>query len=241
MPTFENGTTSIRYEERGTGFPVLLIAPGGMRSAIEAWGHAPWNPLEQLAGSYRVIAMDQRNAGRSFGPVGASDGWDTYTGDQLALLDHLGVDRCHVLGMCIGGAYIVNLVRHASDRVASAVTLQPIGLAGNRERFHEMFDAWAVEQQPAHPEADESDWAGLRSGMYGSDDILFSVPCSEIAAFGTPFLVLMGDDEFHPQSASRTLAATAPNAELVERWKDPEHQPAARHAVEKFLAENTPR
>ncbi|NMH98933.1 alpha/beta fold hydrolase [Pseudonocardia acidicola] len=240
MGTFERDGTTIYYEEHGTGFPVLLIAPGGMRSSIEAWERAPWNPVEQLSSSYRVIAMDQRNAGRSTGPISGSDGWATYTTDQLALLDHLGVDRFHVLGMCIGGSYIVNLLHEVPARVASAVALQPIGLDGNRDAFYEMFDGWAAEQKAAHPEADESDWAGFREGMYGGGDMLFSVPASEIAAFVTPILVLMGNDRFHPRSASRKLAATAPNAILVEQWKEPEHQPAARAAVEKFLAENTP-
>lgn len=240
MPRFTYDGTSLHYEVYGGGFPLLLIAPGGMRSGIEVWSRAPWNPIEQLSGLYRVIAMDQRNAGSSVGPVSGSDGWGTYTADQLALLDHLGVERFHVLGMCIGGAYIVHLVYRAPTRVVSAVTLQPTGLDGNRAAFLELFDGWAAEQRAAHPEAAESDWAGFRSGMFGSDDILLSVSTAEVATFTTPFLVLMGDDLYHPQSASRTLAATAPNATLVERWKDPEHQPAARAAVEQFLAENTP-
>ncbi|MFC5996032.1 alpha/beta fold hydrolase [Pseudonocardia hispaniensis] len=240
MATFVRDDVSIQYEEHGSGFPVLLIAPGGMRSAIEFWDRAPWNPIEQLSGDYRVIAMDQRNAGASRGPISGSDGWDTYTADQLALLDHLGVDRFHVLGMCIGGAYILNLLRHVPGRIASAVALQPIGLEGNREAFHEMFAGWAAELRDAHPEATEDDWASFREGMYGGDDLLFSVPLSEIATFATPILVLMGDDQFHPRSASRALASTAPNAQLLERWKDPADRPGARSAVEEFLAKHTP-
>lgn len=241
MAIFDNGDVHIHYEEHGCGFPVLLIAPGGMRSAIGAWGNAPWNPSEHLAPSYRVIAMDQRNAGSSTAPVSASDGWATYTADQLALLDHLGVDKFHVLGMCIGGSYIVSLIRSAPQRVASAVALQPIGLDGNREVFHELFDGWAAEIRDAHPEAGNADWAGFRAGMYGGDDLLFSVPTADVASFTTPILVLMGDDVYHPQVASRTLAATAPKATLVERWKPPADQPGARAAVEAFLAEHTPR
>ena len=57
----------LHYEEHGAGFPILLIAPGGMRSVISAWEKAPWNPVEHLADRYRVIAMDQRNAGASVG------------------------------------------------------------------------------------------------------------------------------------------------------------------------------
>lgn len=236
----DNGTVHIHYEESGSGFPVLLIAPGGLRSAITAWRNAPWNPIDQLAPHYRVIAMDQRNAGSSTGPITAADGWHTYTADQLALLDHLGVDRFHVLGMCIGGAYMLSLLRTAPERVASAVFLQPIGLEGNRDAFHDLFDGWAAERRGTHPEAGDADWAGLREHLYGGEDVLFSASTAQIAMMTNPLLVLMGDDLYHPQVASRALAATAPNATLIERWKDPADQPAARAAVEEFLAEHTP-
>ncbi|MGE3286650.1 MAG: alpha/beta fold hydrolase [Pseudonocardia sp.] len=234
------GDVHIHHEEQGDGFPVLLIAPGGLRSAIPVWKNAPWHPVEQLAPSYRVITMDQRNAGSSTAPITGDDTWATYTGDQLALLDHLGVERCHVLGMCIGGAYMLSLLKAAPQRFASAVFLQPIGLDGNREAFLEMFDGWRAEQAPLHPGTSDADWAAFRRNLYGGDDVLWSVPTDEIAAMATPMLVLMGDDLYHPQVASRTLAATAPDARLVECWKQPQDQPAARAAVEEFLAAHTP-
>jgi pimeloyl-ACP methyl ester carboxylesterase len=240
MAMLHHGDVAIHYEERGEGFPLLLIAPGGLRSAIPVWKHAPWDPVEQLAPAYRVIAMDQRNAGDSRGPITGTDSWATYTADQLALLDHLGIERSHVLGMCIGGAYILSLLRTAPQRFASAVFLQPIGLDGNRDAFFEIFDGWQAEQAPLHPGTSDADWAAFRRNLYGGDDVLWSVPTEEIGAMATPMLVLMGDDLYHPQIASRTLAATAPRATLVERWKQPEDQPAAREAVEEFLAAHTP-
>ena len=51
--------------------------------------------------------MDQRNAGRSHAPLRATDGWQTYTDDQVALLDHLGLETAHVMGMCVGGPFLV--------------------------------------------------------------------------------------------------------------------------------------
>ncbi|GAA1879394.1 hypothetical protein GCM10009836_70970 [Pseudonocardia ailaonensis] len=236
MPTFDHPGGTIHYEESGSGFPVLLLAPGGMRSTIDVWKRAPWNPVDALSPLYRVIAMDQRNAGGgSTGPIRATDGWDTYTADQLALLDHLGVESAHVMGMCIGGAFIANLLRTAPGRIASAVALQPIGLDGNRDRFHEMFDGWAAEQQ-----ADAQDLAGFRENLYGGDDVLWSVSEAQAAEFPVPILVLMGNDEFHPQVASRTLARVAPRATLVEQWKDEDSIPLAQKAVAEFLAANTP-
>jgi pimeloyl-ACP methyl ester carboxylesterase len=239
MATFERDGVSLYYEDEGSGFPILLIAPGGMRSATTYWTQTPWNPVEQLSPTYRVIAMDQRNAGRSTAPVSGDDGWDTYTADQLALLDHLGVDRFHVAGMCIGGSYIMNLVKAAPERVVSAVVFQTIGLDDNRDAFYEMFDSWAKEIADDHPEATDADWTAFKERMYGSDDPLFTASAAEIAACPTPMLVLLGDDLYHPESSSRLLA-TAPRAELVERWKEPEHREAAMTAVADFLARTTP-
>ena len=84
MPIFKRDDVELYYEEHGSGFPILLIAPGGMRSAASFWERTPWNPIEQLAPHYRVIAMDQRNAGRSVAPIRATDSWHVYTSDHLA-------------------------------------------------------------------------------------------------------------------------------------------------------------
>lgn len=239
MAIFDRGDAQLYYEEHGSGFPVLLIAPGGMRSNVDYWQNTPWNPIEQLAPHYRVIAMDQRNAGRSRGAISGADGWDTYTGDQLALLDHLGVERFHVAGMCIGGSYIMALIDAAPQRVASGVVFQTIGLDGNRQAFYDMFDSWANELRPSRPEVADGDWEAFKERMYGTD-FLFTVSREFTAACTTPLLVLLGNDLYHPESSSRDLVALARNAQLVERWKDPADQPAAKAAVEQFLAANTP-
>src|SRR5262245_22906512 len=103
MPSFERDGVTIHYEQQGAGFPLLLLAPGGMRSIIERWGSTPFDPRAELCAQFRVISMDQRNAGRSSAPVRGSDGWQSYARDQLMLLDQLGIERCHLLGGCIGG------------------------------------------------------------------------------------------------------------------------------------------
>jgi pimeloyl-ACP methyl ester carboxylesterase len=240
MPIFTHDDVRLYYEEHGAGFPVLLIAPGGMRSAVSFWERTPWNPIEQLAPTYRVIAMDQRNAGQSVAPVRSTDSWHVYTQDQLALLDHLGVDRFHVAGMCIGGPYIMGLIEAAPQRVASAVVFQTIGLDNNRQAFFEMFDSWAAELKPKRPEVSEETWESFKKTMY-SGEFLFNVSREFVSNCKTPMLVLLGNDLHHPEASSRELAALAPNATLIEKWKEPEHQPAAKKAVENFLAEHTPR
>jgi pimeloyl-ACP methyl ester carboxylesterase len=184
--------------------------------------------------------MDQRNAGQSVAPIRATDSWHVYTADQLALLDHLGVDRFHVAGMCIGGPYIMGLIQAAPQRVVSAVVFQTIGLHNNRQAFFEMFDSWANELKPRRPDATDEALESFKRSMYNGD-FLFNVSREFVSQCQTPLLVLLGNDLHHPAETSHELAALAPNATLIEHWKEPEHQPAAQQAVERFLAEHTPR
>lgn len=240
MAVMEHGDARIHHEEMGEGFPVLALAPGGLRSTIEAWSYAPWDVPGAVAADHRVVLVDQRHAGRSTAPVRASDGWDSYTADHLALLDHLGIECCHLLGMCIGGPFIANLLATAPERIVSAVCLQPIGLDGNREAFYGRFDEFAAEEAPNHPEASESDWKGFRENLFGSDNTLWSVPDTAMAGFDAPILVFAGGDEPHPASASSMLAEVAPEATLVEHWKAPEYNDAARESIASFLSVHTP-
>jgi len=240
MAIFEHRDARLYYEEHGSGFPILLIAPGGMRSEMTFWERTPWNPITQLSDRYRVIAMDQRNAGRSVAPVRATDGWETYTADQLALMDHLGAERFHVAGMCIGGSYIMALAAAAPQRVASGVVFQTIGLDGNRQAFYDMFDSWADELAPQRPDTPPEAWAAFRERMYGVDDFLFTADDDAARRCPTPLLVLLGNDLYHPESSSRRLAELAPHAILVEHWKEPQYHAAAMAEMERFLAAHTP-
>ncbi|MEJ7799847.1 MAG: alpha/beta hydrolase [Ilumatobacter sp.] len=239
MAQFSHGAASIHYDLEGAGFPVLLIAPGGMRSANDLWNGVSWNPRSTLVDEYRLIGMDQRNAGRSKAPVSADDGWDTYTADQLALLDHLEVKRCHVVGMCIGGPYIMNLLTTAPDRFTSAVLLQPVGIDDNREAMYEMFDQWADAIRPEHSDVALDAWQSFRSNMWDGEFVL-TASRDQAAACRTPMLVAMGNDLYHPQSTSRELAELAPNATLVEQWKDGDPLAAIDATIKQFLAANTP-
>ena len=240
MGIFRAGEVEISYVERGGGFPVLLFAPGGMRSAADFWKKAPFDPLDELSDGFRVIAMDQRNAGRSRAPVSAADGWHSYTGDHLALLDHLEVERCHLFGGCIGGSYCMGVIEAAPERVAAAVLQQPIGTSPtNREAFYAMFDAWRREIEPHHPSVSDADWASFRANMYDGD-FLFNVDREFVKGCATPLLVLLGNDLYHPEAVSREIVALAPRAEGVERWKEPPDTREAVRRVRAFLESHTP-
>ena len=238
METFTRDGVSLRYRVDGTGFPVLLFAPGGMRSAAAFWKNAPWNPVTELRDRFRVIAMDQRNAGGSTAPVSADDGWSTYTSDHVALLDHLGVARCHVVGGCIGGSYGLGLIQAAPERVAAAVLQQPIGFDGaNRQAFYDMFDGWAKALAPDHPHMSPSDWQRFRGNMYDGD-FVFNVDRAFVSRCTTPLLVLMGSDLYHPEVTSRDIVSAAPRGELIEAWKQGDAVSTAVARVRAFLSEH---
>lgn len=239
MPVLEHNDARIHYEIHGKGFPILLLAPGGMRSSISFWDKVTWNPINQLSAHYQVIAMDQRNAGQSSGPIQSTDGWHTFAEDQIALLDHLNVEQCHLAGMCIGGPYIMGLLQQCPERVACAIIFQSIGLANNRQVFFELFDSWAQELKSKFPDTSEQTWTSFRQAMFGGD-FLFNVSEEFVSQITNPLLVLMGNDIYHPEETSRKIAELLPSAGFIEKWKEPQYIGAAKAAVEEFLAGHTP-
>jgi pimeloyl-ACP methyl ester carboxylesterase len=241
MPLFERAGVSLYYEELGSGYPLLLFAPGGMRSSIEFWHRSPFDPTTEFANDLRVIAMDQRNAGHSRAPISAEDSWHTYSRDHLTLLDHLGIQRCHIMGGCIGSSYCLKLSETAPDRVSAAILQNPIGLHENRDAFREMFDGWSKELTRERSDLGDAAFAAFatfRENMYGGD-FVFSVSRDFVRSCATPLMVLAGSDLYHPTPISQELARLAPNAELVETtWKAPEVVPETVKRVRAFLRKN---
>lgn len=133
--------TTIHYEVFGSGFPLLLLAPGGVNSQIEFWQRSIINPIESFADEFMVIGMDQRHCGQSkTGLVAFS--YDDAMQDQVAVLNDLGVARAHVMGGCIGCAYALRLADQAPARIAGAVMQDPVGLdqTNSPETFYAMFN-----------------------------------------------------------------------------------------------------
>jgi pimeloyl-ACP methyl ester carboxylesterase len=234
MPSFERGDVSLYYEEFGSGYPLLLFAPGGMRSSVEFWHRSPFDPTVELASDFRVIAMDQRNAGHSRAPISANDSWHTYTADHLALLDHLGIQRCHIMGGCIGGSYCFSMIKTAPSRIGAAVIQNPIGLKDNRDAFREMFDGWAKELQAQRLQLTDDILSSFRENMYGGD-FVFSVSREFVASCTTPMILLNGSDLYHPAEISAELARLNPRIEVVAEWKTPEAAQEAARRVRAFL------
>ncbi len=237
----------IHYQEYGEGYPVLLFAPGGMRSRSEMWHPPPDGPprpwsdwTEVLAENYRVVAMDQRNAGRSRGAIEADDGWHGYAADQIALMDHLGIERCHALGGCIGSSFCLTLCEIAPERVGCVVLQNPIGVHPQFPTyFQDAFAKWAEELCAERPELDGSALTAFGRNLWDGE-FVFSVSRDFVRRCGTPALVLPGDDTAHPRVIGLEVAELLPNCKSLVDWKGPEHLAEQRRAVVGFLASHTP-
>ena len=242
MPRFEHHGASIYYEEFGQGFPILTFAPVGLQSIIDVWRgpSAPVNPTTEFATNFRVIALDQRNAGgQSRAPITAQDGWHTYAADHLALLDHLRIDRCHLYGQCIGGSFILSLLKAQPQRIASAVLAQPIGRVGAMVPGRAArFDAWA-KTLGDHAEATEQVLNAFYQNLY-APGFVYSVDRAFVSSCRTPCLVLAGNDEAHPLAISEEVAKLLPNAEFIPEWKTGAALASAKVRIKEFLAKHTP-
>src|SRR5213592_3338915 len=75
MPFYDKGNVRIRYEETGSGFPLLVTPGGGLNSRVSNWPTAVINAMEEFKNDFRCITMDQRNAngGESSGPIPVDD------------------------------------------------------------------------------------------------------------------------------------------------------------------------
>jgi pimeloyl-ACP methyl ester carboxylesterase len=237
MPTIQNGNATIYYEEVGQGFPVLTYAPMGLQSTIAVWsgGTAPINPIAEWAKSFRVIAMDQRNAGgKSRAPITAQDGWDSFTSDHIAVLDHLKIDRCHLYGQCIGGSFILNMLKAQPKRIAAAVLAQPIGRVGApaTERAPR-FNEWA-KTLADHPEATEPVLDAFFRNMYGRG-FVYCCDRAFVSTVTTPCMVLAGNDDAHPMPISEEVSKLLPSCDFVREWKTGDALASARVRVMEFL------
>ena len=243
MPKIQRDGATIYFEEYGRGFPILTFAPAGLASTIKVWSDpsAPINPIEEFSAEHRVIVMDQRNAtgGRSHAPITAQDGWHTYTADHIAVLDHLKIERCHLYGQCIGGSFIMSLIKAQPERIASAVLAQPIGRVGPmKPGWTARFEAWAKSLE-GHPEATHEVLDAFYRNLY-EPGFLYCVDREFVSKVKVPCLVLAGNDEAHPYPISEETAKLLPNAEFIPEWKTGAALEAAKLRVREFLKKHTP-
>lgn len=248
MPFYDRGNVRIHYEEAGSGFPLMVIPGGGLNSTIAGLKTIhPFNPFDEFAGDYRVIAADLRNAngGDSTGPVEIERPWDAYTDDHLGLMDHLGIRQFMVLGFCIGGPFIWNLLKRAPDRVVAAVLTQPSGF---RPTMPDLFyqnniKGWAPQLTEGRPDITMAEASAFLESMYRKNaDFVFTVTRDFVRHCDTPILILPDDVAAHPYAVAMETAHLAPNAQVsLYPWKaNPEQIRLALRHIGTFLHANCP-
>jgi len=246
MSFYEKGPVRIHYEEAGSGFPLLLIAGGGLNSTISGLNN-PFNAIEEFKGDYRCIFSDLRNAydGQSSGPLEIDRPWDSYTDDHLGVMDHLGISKFMVLGFCIGGPLIWNLLRRAPDRVVAAVLAQP---SGSRPEMRDLFydtnmKGWGPELIKRRPDVTMERVDKFLTRMYRTNpDFVFTVTRDFVRQCQTPVLILPDDIPPHPYAVAMEAAMLAPNAEVsIFPWKEPKERiPLAVRQMHSFLRSHKP-
>ena len=247
MPLYEKGDVRIHYEEVGSGFPLMIIPGGWLNSTVAGLATHPFNPMEECKDEFRVIAADLRNAkgGQSTGPLDVDRPWDAYTDDQLGLMDHLGIRDFMVLGFCIGGPFIWNLLQRAGDRVVAAVPAQPSGYRPEMPdlSYHNNMQGWGPELCARRPDITMAMVDAFLTNMYRVHaDFVYTVTRDFVRNCQTPVLVMPDDIPAHPYAVAMEAAMLAPKAEVsIYPWKEPKERiPLAVRQIRSFLRAHRP-
>ncbi len=232
----------IYYEESGSGFPLLVIPGGGLNSVLANLKTAAFNPMERYAADFHCVGADLRNAvaGQSTGPFEIDRPWDSFSDDQLGLMDHIGADRFAVMGFCIGGPMIYNLIKRAPDRIVAAAAMQPVGYRVEMPDYlyKAGVDEWAPRISEKRPELTLDMAVTFLHNMYKKQpDFVFTVTRDFVRQMQTPILIAPDDIPAHPYAVAVEAASLAPHSELtIYPWKDtPEHVDQTVEQARRFL------
>ena len=244
---YEKGPVRIHYTEAGSGFPLLLIAGGGLNSTYSGLARGPFDAIAEFKGEYRCLAADLRNAieGQSSGPLEIDRPWDSFTDDHIGLMDHLGINKFMVMGFCIGGPLVWNLLKRAPDRVVAAVLAQP---SGSRPEARDMFyegnmKTWGPALVAKRHDITMETVDKFLTKMYRNNpDFVITVTRDFVRNCQTPVLILPDDIPAHPYAVAMEAAMLAPNAEVsMFPWKEPKERiPLAVRQIRSFLRAHRP-
>jgi pimeloyl-ACP methyl ester carboxylesterase len=239
---YEKGPVRIHYQQVGSGFPLLIIPGGGLNSTMSSLPTHPFDPIKEFSGQYRCVTSDLRNAnaGQSSGPLEIDRPWDSYTDDHIGLMDHLRIDKFMVLGFCIGGPFIWNLLERAPNRVVAAVLAQPSGFRPEMPTlfYDNNMSGWGPELVKRRPEITMEMVEKFLTKMYRiNPDFVFTVTRDFVRNCQTPLLILPDDIPAHPYAVAMEAAMLAPKAEVsMFPWKEPKERiPLAVRQIGSFL------
>ena len=146
MPSAVIDGISTRYEVMGSGPALLMYAPGGFDATVEKWSaqgvYARIQLLKHLPKKFRCIVFDRRECGQSWGRIEHVT-WNHYAIQGKGLLDHLGVEKAHIAGGCMGCSCVAAFAVAFPQATLSMLLWWPVGGAKYRikarQRFAEHF------------------------------------------------------------------------------------------------------
>ena len=237
---------STRYEVIGDGPSILMYAPGGFDATIEKWStlgiYARIKLLEHLPKKYRCIVFDRRECGESGGRVEAIT-WAHYAKQGRSLLEHLKIERAHVMGGCMGCSCVMAFAVAYPEATRSMLLWWPVGGAKYRIRAQERFKAFKADRNGGGPWASvirrDPQFAAAFAKTKNYEEIveqmcrnLFDRDTSpgaepeQLMKLDIPALIVPGRDESHATSAARYLEECLPKAQYWDVL--PEAQNAER-------------
>ncbi len=137
MTFFNSDNAELYYEIHGEGQAVLLIA--GLASDSQSWQYI----LNQMSEKYQLIIYDNRGTGRAV--LQEHDfSIEDMAEDAIALLDHLGISKTHVVGHSMGGCIAQSIAVKAPDRIEKMVLASTTTRMSNRNRslFEYLISTW---------------------------------------------------------------------------------------------------
>jgi pimeloyl-ACP methyl ester carboxylesterase len=244
---FDANGVQIHYVDKGRGIPVVLLH--GLTGSFARHWDAP-GVMEALGmAGYRVIAMDSRGHGQSDTPRDSSQYGLEMVRDVVRLLDHLKLERAHVVGYSMGGA-IANqlLVRHPGRLLT--VTLLGAGWEGAdlevfTSQMLELAEGFARDDASAlirgvtssgqdGPTDDEV--AALNASLFARNNpqalagvarglpALYEISGDSLRGVTLPVLAIIGEHDDGNLEAVRRMAGVMPSLEVVQI-------PGASHAT----------
>ena len=130
------------FDVIGAGPPILMFSPGGFDATMAKWStqgvYREIRPVEHLSERYSCIVFDRRESGRSGGRVEPLT-WQRYADQGRGLLAHLGIERAHVMGACMGAPPALTLAVGHPELVAGLIQYWPVGGARYRIRGQDRF------------------------------------------------------------------------------------------------------
>ncbi len=142
MPTAVIDGIETNYREMGSGPALLMFSPGGFDARIEKWSdlgvYKRIKLLDHLPEKYRCIVFDRRENGQSGGRVERIT-WQHFVRQASGLLDHLDIDKAHLIGGCMGCCPVAAFGVAHPERTLSMVHYWPVGGANYRISGHQRF------------------------------------------------------------------------------------------------------